>query len=77
MIVDEYNALREKQGFACAICLKIPHKKLCIDHDHTTGNVRSLLCNHYNVAIGYLTDSPELCLAAASYLTRWALTYVI
>lgn len=41
-----YGMLLEAQGGKCAICLKATgaHKKLAVDHDHDTGEIRGLLC---------------------------------
>lgn len=53
----------------CWICLREPKRKLCIDHNHQTGQVRGLLCARCNLALGYLDDNPESCLRAARYLS--------
>lgn len=70
----EYNKMLEKQNGVCAICNSAPpnhHKKrLNIDHCHTTGRVRGLLCDACNRALGLLKDSPDLMLKAISYLAR-------
>lgn len=42
-----------------------------MDHDHSNNKPRALLCHHCNVALGHLGDDPNLCLAAAMYLTNW------
>lgn len=55
----------------CAICGST--EKLCIDHDHRTGEVRSRLCFSCNLAIGHLKDDPVLALRAAEYLLRYRL----
>lgn len=70
--------LYENQEGLCAICSKLmlfesPGKRAgmrnaCIDHDHTTGKVRGLLCGHCNTSIGRLNDSARLCRNAAQYL---------
>jgi|SRR5882672_5089611 len=53
----------------CAICGKPPGSKaLDIDHDHSTGVVRGLLCNNCNRGLGRLKDSPSLLREAALYL---------
>lgn len=42
---DEYLALLELQGGVCAGCGQEPKtKRLAVDHDHVTGEVRGLLC---------------------------------
>jgi hypothetical protein len=60
--------LAEQQG-RCAICGKAT--TLVIDHDHQTGEVRSLLCTNCNVGLGYFSDSPELLSSAAAYAAKW------
>ena len=62
----------EKQENKCAIC----GKKLSnlteanIDHDHSTGKVRGLLCNNCNTAIGMLRETPELFDKAKEYILK-------
>jgi hypothetical protein len=42
---DDYKAMYDWQGGRCYICRKAPKKKrLAVDHDHLTGEVRGLLC---------------------------------
>ena len=42
---EEYKALYDWQGGRCYICRRAPKKKrLAVDHDHATGEVRGLLC---------------------------------
>ena len=57
---EEVNALGEKQGWLCYICYADILDKYYIDHDHTTGIVRKLLCLNCNVALGHYHDSIEL-----------------
>jgi len=77
--VDDYYAMLEQQGGGCAICeAKIPgmrHYKrngriemFHVDHCHSTGKVRGLLCGACNRAIGYLRDDPILALRVSQYL---------
>jgi hypothetical protein len=44
--------------------------RLCVDHDHTTGKVRGLLCHDCNVGIGFMRDSVENFRRAIAYLDR-------
>lgn len=39
-----------------------------IDHDHTTGRVRGLLCTSCNWSLGHLKDKRETCYRLAAYL---------
>lgn len=52
---DEYDGLLRSQGGVCALCRSLPKgKHLAVDHDHTTGKVRGLLCavcNKYVVGL--------------------------
>ena len=47
--VTGYQKLLAQQNGVCAICRE-PDRDLCVDHDHRTGRVRSLLCNGRNSA---------------------------
>ena len=74
--LDEYNKLHEKQKGLCAICNKPetrlgPHGKvqsLSVDHDHKTGEVRGLLCDEHNKALGHFDDEIILLKEALKYL---------
>ncbi len=67
--IDEwdYAEMYVKQGAACAICKRFVDVAQ-VDHDHSTGKVRGLLCNSCNLALGMFKDSPEIILRAYSYL---------
>lgn len=59
-------------GGRCAICGSDGGgKKMHVDHDHQTGEVRGLLCGYCNWVVGYSQESPERLRAAADYLERW------
>ena len=63
MTQADWDAMYAAQGGVCAIC-KIPgrtgkHGKLAVDHCHSSGRVRGLLCGPCNVAIGILGETPE------------------
>jgi hypothetical protein len=50
----------------CVICGE--QGQLVVDHDHATGKIRGLLCNHCNRGLGHFRDSPMLLEFAAQYL---------
>jgi recombination endonuclease VII len=66
--VRQYQELRGKQGGVCAICGCVPDKGLCADHDHSTNEVRGLLCVACNAGLGNFRDKPEVLWAAIKYL---------
>ena len=69
--VDDYNQMLAEQNGACAICKCPPTtKRLAIDHCHTTGKVRGLLCGPCNVSLGQFRDDPRVLLEAAKYLLK-------
>ena len=66
--IKEYNELLESQGGVCACCgTKNPKGRqtgrggaitnFYVDHSHTTGKVRGLLCNACNRALGNIGDN--------------------
>lgn len=69
LTLEQYLAMQGSQGGVCAICKTEP-KTWFIDHCHSTGKVRALLCMQCNTGIGMLRDNPELMESAASYIRR-------
>jgi hypothetical protein len=72
---NDFEKLLSSQNNCCGICginqddLKNSKKKyLCVDHSHTTGKIRGLLCDKCNRGIGLLGDSFNNLLKAADYL---------
>jgi hypothetical protein len=69
---EQYSEMWTAQRGLCAICHRVEPREgyaLAVDHDHTTGEVRGLLCSHCNRGIGWLSDDPELLRSAIGYLT--------
>jgi hypothetical protein len=54
------------QGGMCIICLRAP--AVHVDHDHTTGEIRGMLCFPCNAGLGQLGDSPQTLRRAADYV---------
>lgn len=71
--IEEYETLIESQNNSCKVCgthAKNNIKgKLYIDHCHTTGKVRGLLCMKCNSALGLLNDDKTLVQKLFDYLS--------
>lgn len=68
---DQYDAMLSIQNGVCAICLTKETSRngfLVVDHCHTKGKVRKLLCVKCNVGLGHFRDDPQLLRKAADYL---------
>lgn len=73
----EFEAMFVSQGGKCACCGDVVgdldsrgRRKLYVDHCHTTGVVRGLLCANCNSGIGQFKDSTERLRGAIAYLER-------
>lgn len=69
--IEDYTKLLESQGGRCAICGTTDwgcHEKAFVDHDHTTGGVRGLLCSNCNAGLGMFRDNVEYLTNAINYL---------
>lgn len=67
----DYDEMLEAQGGKCAICGRTPEeegRRLSVDHDHKTGQVRGLLCRNCNAALGFFQDDFHLLRRAINYL---------
>lgn len=74
--LEDYNKKLKEQNFSCAICgsFHVEHermKTLVVDHCHTTGKVRGLLCHPCNVALGAVKEKEEILMACISYLRSY------
>ena len=70
--VADFDRMMADQDDVCAICKSkcLTGNRLCIDHDHITGEVRGLLCRKCNSAIGHFNDDLALLTEAVRYLTE-------
>jgi len=71
---EDYDLMLDIQKECCAICgieeQKTTKKRLFVDHDHKTGKVRGLLCQHCNFVLGQAKDSVEILENAITYLKQ-------
>lgn len=72
LTIRDWNNLYKQQGKGCAICgvKKNSDRRLAVDHDHRTGNVRGLLCTPCNQGLGKFKDNIELLQNAIQYLMK-------
>lgn len=70
--LTQYTEILARQGGRCAVCHRTnPEQKYFpVDHKHSTGQVRGILCGTCNVGIGMFYDNPELLRQAAQYLEQ-------
>lgn len=70
--IDDYNKKLEHQDYKCAIC-NMPQGKraLAVDHNHSTGQVRDLLCHKCNTSIGLMDENIDKIKSLISYLEKW------
>ncbi|MBT3328150.1 MAG: hypothetical protein HN396_18150 [Gemmatimonadales bacterium] len=73
--VDEYAGLLVAQGGVCAVCGELEKsvlhgevKRMAVDHDHVSGEIRGLLCSRCNTALGLLNDDVDILAMAQVYL---------
>ena len=72
---EEFSAKAESQGWKCAICdrdIRLAGRQLQVDHCHSTGKVRDLLCGPCNRGLSQMRDDPARLRKAADYLERHA-----
>ncbi len=77
LTAEEKDAVRTqliiRQDGCCIICGQ-PEKelnmRLSIDHCHTTGHIRGLLCHRCNFLLGFAKDNLYILQAAIDYLIK-------
>ncbi len=70
---EDYMKMFRSQNGACAICNNpklLTKRRMHIDHDHTTGKVRGLLCHNCNLVLGHAKDSAKILMSAVVYLYK-------
>lgn len=68
--IEDYDRMLEEQNGVCAICGKADDtgKRLAVDHDHTTGEKRGLLCMKCNTRFAHFE---EFHAQMNAYLTKY------
>lgn len=69
--MTDYEAKLAAQSGRCAGCGVLPGTKaLAVDHCHTTGKIRGLLCSNCNNTLGQVRDDVMVLRNLADYLVR-------
>jgi len=69
--IEEYEQMLVFQDKKCQICEELLEpKKTVVDHCHTSGNVRGLLCYNCNNAIGFLKENIRAALKLIDYIYK-------
>lgn len=72
---DAVAPILAKQKGKCAICkTSTPTRRKVwnLDHDHTSGRPRGVLCDSCNLGLGHFGDNPDVLQNAAKYVRRYA-----
>ena len=71
--ITDYDNMYLDQNESCAVCFieqdKL-HRRLCVDHCHTSGKVRGLLCDKCNRMLGQINDKIKVLKSAINYLKK-------
>lgn len=68
--LEDFDKMAENQNGVCAICgnININGHRLCVDHNHETGKIRALLCDHCNHLLGCAKENVTVLQSAINYL---------
>jgi hypothetical protein len=67
--VEQYDKMFNKQNKRCACCNR-ETDKLVVDHNHTTGAIRELLCSPCNTALGLLNEDVTVMQNMSNYVRK-------
>lgn len=65
--LEDYARMVDAQNHSCAICGKVT-EKLFVDHCHSSGVIRGLLCINCNTGLGHFKDDPKILKEAIKYI---------
>lgn len=69
MTVEQYNQMLVDQNGVCSLCRKPElDRRLGVDHNHETSEIRSLLCRRCNFLVGYVENNVDLVKQILKYI---------
>lgn len=69
LTLDQHHAILESQDFLCGLCGE--DEPSVIDHNHTTGKVRGILCRNCNTGFGNFREDQTRLRLAIAYAQRF------
>jgi hypothetical protein len=75
LTLEDFDAMLHAQGGGCAICgtkqeYGVPGTRMVVDHCHATNQIRGILCDLCNTALGKFHDNIALLQNAIGYLNK-------
>lgn len=68
---EDYDAMVESQNGTCYVCHQDNgERRLHVDHNHTTGEVRKLLCSPCNTALGMSKENKNILQKLIDYINE-------
>ena len=70
---EQVKRMYISQSGNCAICGNKFNGRwdICVDHNHTTEQVRQILCRKCNSGLGHFRENPSILLRAIDYINKW------
>ena len=75
--LEQYEQMVKDQNNQCLICERQPDgygapqsRVLSVDHCHTSGKIRGLLCHRCNTALGALREDTDIIKKALAYIEK-------
>ena len=75
LTLEQYNDMFESQSGCCAICeihQSELNKTLSVDHNHSTGEVRGLLCTACNQSLGKVKEDVNILNSMIEYIEKYS-----
>ena len=72
LTVEDFDNMLTAQDNKCGACgdTFVDQKSTHVDHCHSTGKIRGLLCRDCNIALGLLKDDPERIQGLKNYISQ-------
>lgn len=67
---EQFYGILASQGGRCGICGSSNSSRWCVDHSHTTEEIRGVLCNQCNIGLGHARESDVVLESMIRYLRK-------